>query len=89
MYPITTDIPVPTVKRGVFGARQKYNFADLNKVGASFHVPLADFKSPEKAEESLRSALGAWKRRSGTKHSYTVAKSELGVGVWLSKVAVE
>lgn len=89
MYPIALDRPIPTVKRNPVGHRQKYNFGDLTKIGASFEVPMSDFKSPDKAVDSLRSTLNAWKKRTGVKHSYQIAKTEAGVGVWLTAVAAE
>jgi hypothetical protein len=89
MYQVHNDIPVPARQVGTFGAKQKYNFADLTKIGASLQIPRADFKTPEKAVDSLRSTLNAWKKRAGVKHSYTVAANGDTVGVWLTKVAAE
>jgi len=90
MYQVHTNIPVPeAVRKGVFGAKQKYNFADLTTIGSSLQIPLTDFRTPAKAQESLRSTLNAWRKRSGVKHTYAIASNGDSVGVWLTAVAAE
>lgn len=90
MYQVHTNIPAPAVvRKGTFGAKQKYNFDDLANVGSSLQIPLADFKTPSKAVDSLRSTLNAWKKRNDIKHTYLVAANGETVGVWLTKVAAE
>jgi len=91
MYALHVNIPAPAPKQrtSLVGKPAKYPFAQC-EAGDSFFVPLTDFKTPEKAEEALRSRAGGWLRdhKETAKVSFRVAAAdhpetgEPSIGCW-------